>query len=114
MRAFRIDHKAIGVVVPEQAAHIADVVGEAGNDDMGIVIRGHVVVQRAAAQDVVSRQRDQHRVLDIVVERVAVSDAFKRQSRGARHDLHELRLRTEAAAHIGAEKLLQRICRQLR
>ena len=109
------DHKAVFVVVRKQATHIADVVGKAGDDDVRIIIRGQVAVQRATAQDIVARKRDQQRVLDIVVESVAVSNAFKRDARGRGHDLHEVRLlRPEPAAHKGAEKLFQGVCRQLR
>ncbi len=115
LAAGRIDHIAVRIVLLEQAAHIADVVEKAGHDDMRVVVGVDLVVQRAAAQDIVPRQRDQQRVLDIVVERVAVSDAFERHAGGGRHDLHQPCLRgAEAAAHIGAEKLFQRVRRQLR
>ena len=107
--------ETVSVIVPEQAAHIADVVSKAGNDDMRVVVRGEVAVQRASAQDVVGRQRDQQRMLDIVVERVAVADAFERDAGGRGHHLRKLGLRrSEPAAHIGAEEFFQRIRRQLR
>ena len=71
-------------------------------------------MQRAATEDIVSRQGDQERVLDIVVERVAVANAFERDASGVRDHLHQRRLRAEPATHIGAEKLIERICRQFR
>ena len=77
-----VDHKAVLVVFAEQAAHIADVVQQAGDDDMRVIVRAHVGVQRAAAHDVVSRQRDEHGVLDIVIQRVAVADTFQRDAGG--------------------------------
>jgi len=74
-----------------------------------------VVVQRPTAQNIVSGKRYQQRVLDVVVERVAISNAFKRDTSRRRHDFSEKRLRRpEPTAHIGAEKLFQSICRQLR
>ena len=43
---------------------------------MRVILGRHVGVQRPPAQNVVAGERDQHRVLDIVVEGVAVADAF--------------------------------------
>src|SRR5882724_5445294 len=109
-----IDYKTVHVVIPEQAAYITDVVEQAGYDDMGVIIRGQIIVQRATAEDVVSREGHQQRVLDIVVQRVAVSDAFERDASRRRHDLPERLRGPEAAAHIGAEEAFQGIGRQLR
>ena len=82
---------------------------------MRVIVRGHMGVQRTAAENIVARKRDQQRVLDVVIEGVAVSDAFERDAGGRWHHLHQRRLRRpEPAAHIGAKKLLQGICRQLR
>ena len=82
---------------------------------MRIIVRGQGAVQRTAAEDIVSREGDEQRVFDIVVERVAVSDAFERDASGRRHHVHEVRLRRpEPLAHIGAEKLFQGVCRQVR
>src|SRR5207344_1895277 len=72
-----IDYKTVHVVIPEQAAYITDVVEQAGYDDMGVIIRGQIIVQRATAEDVVSCEGHQQRVFDIVIESVAVSDAFE-------------------------------------
>ena len=80
-----------------------------------VVGRGHLAAQGKTAEDIVSYQRDQQRVLDIVVERIAVSEAFKRKPRGVRHILDQRRFRrAKLAAHVGTEKILQRIRRKLR
>ena len=82
---------------------------------MRVVVRGHVGVQRPTAEHIMSRKRYEERVLDVVVESVAISNAFEREASGRWHDLQEVRLRRpEPTAHIGAEKLFQGICRQLR
>ena len=47
-RSAGVDDELVVVVGREEAADIADVVGEAGDDDMGIVGRGHVGLERAA------------------------------------------------------------------
>jgi hypothetical protein len=74
-----------------------------------------MIVQLTAAEDIVSGKRYQQRVLDIVVERVAIANAFEREASGRRHLLHELCLRRpEPTAHIGTEKLFQGVCRQFR
>ena len=110
-----IDHVTIVVVVGKNAAHVTDVVGEAGNDQVRVVGGRHVGVQRAAAQDVVAGQRHQHGVLDVVVERVAVADAFERDARDRGHHLDQPRLRrAEPALHIGGEELAECIGRQFR
>ena len=81
---------------------------------MRVVDRSHVVVQRATAEKIVSRKRYEQRVLDVVVERVAISNAFERDTSRRRHDLSEKRLRRSEPTHIRTEKLFQGICRQLR
>jgi len=70
-------------------------------------------MQRAAAQDIVPRQRDQHRVFDIVVERVAVADAFGGYPRDRWHQVHQVGVRrAEPPSHIAAEEFAERIRRQ--
>jgi hypothetical protein len=110
-----IDEIAVLIVGPKQSAHIADVVSQAGDDHMGIVFGRHMGVQRAAAQDVVPGQCHQHRVLDIVIERVAVADAFQRNPGDRRHHLDEMRLRrAKAAAHVVCEEFAQCVGCKLR
>ena len=72
-------------------------------------------VQRPTAEDIMSGKRYEQRVLDVVVESVAISNALKGYASGRWHYLHQVRmLRPEPAAHIRAEKFFQGICRQLR
>ena len=67
----------------------------------------------AAAQDVVAGERHQHGVLDIVIERVAVADAFDGDPRDRGHHLHELGLRrAEAALHVFAEEFAECVGRK--
>ena len=110
-----IDHIAVSVIARKNAAHIADIVGEGGDDKMGVIGRWHVRVQRPAAQDVVASERHQHGVLDVVVERVAVADALQRDARDRGHDFDQARLRgAEAPFHIGGEERTKRVRRQFR
>ena len=89
--------------------------GQAGDDDMGIVFRRHMGVERAATQDVMAGECDQHGVLDIVIERVAVADAFDGNARDRGHHFDEMGLRgAEPASHVIGQELAQRIGRQLR
>ena len=86
-----IDHVAVLVVSPEQSPDIAYVVGQAGDHDMGVVLDGHVGMQRAPAQDVVAGQRHQHGMFDIVVECVAVADAFESNARDRGYHFDQVR-----------------------
>jgi hypothetical protein len=110
-----IDQKSVVAVLHEDAADIADVVGHTGNDHMRVVGRWHVRMQCPAAQNIVTGERDQHRVLDIVIERVAVADAFQRDARDRRHQLDQAALGLAVSPiHVVGEKVAQRVSRQLR
>ena len=89
----RVDDVAVRPVSLEDAAHVADVMGEAGDDEVRVVVRGRVGEQRAALEDIVARQGDEHGMLDIVVKGVAVADAFEREPRREWNDLGEPRVR---------------------
>jgi hypothetical protein len=72
-------------------------------------------VQRAAAQDVVPGQCHEHSVLDIVIECIAVADAFEGNPGDRRHHLDEMRLRgAKAAAHVVCEEFAQCVGCKLR
>jgi hypothetical protein len=75
-----IDDVAVHVVARKNAAHVADVVRQARHDQVGVVVRRHVRVQRPPAHDVMTGEGHQHGVFDVVVERVAVADAFQRDA----------------------------------
>ena len=69
------DEFVLGVAL-EHAAHEADVVQEAGADEVGVVLGLDSLRQHAPAQDVAADDRHQHRVFEVVVERVASGDAL--------------------------------------
>ena len=71
-----VDHEFVLGVALEHAAHEADVVQEAGADEMGVVLGLDSLLQHPPAKDVAPDDRHQHRVLEIVVERVAPGDAL--------------------------------------
>ena len=66
---------------------------QAGNDEVRIVGRCRRLQQRAPLENIVAGQGDEHRMLDIVVKGIAVSDTFKRQPRGKRNELRQARMR---------------------
>ena len=83
----------IGVVLValDDAADISDVMGEAGQNEVRIVAGRGGPLQRPSNQDVVPDQRNQHGVLDIVIERVAVADALQRQPGGKGKQFGQIR-----------------------
>jgi hypothetical protein len=110
-----VDQKPVFIVLRENAAHIADVVGHACKDEMRVILRRHVGVQRPAAQNVVACQRDQHCVLDVVVERVAVADAFERDTGDRRNQLDQARFGGAVSPlHVAREKSAEGVGRELR
>jgi len=111
--AFGVDDKAVRAVAVENAAHIADVVQHAGDEEMGVIAGIGRRQQRAALHDVVADQRHQHGVFDIMVERVAIADAFQRDLRHERNDFREARMRApEPILHVGGKERAQRFRRQ--
>ena len=68
-------------VALQHAAHEADVVQEAGANEMGIVFGLDTLCQHAPAKNVAADHRHQHRVFVVVVERVASGDALDGASR---------------------------------
>jgi hypothetical protein len=110
-----VDHKAVRVVLHENPAHIADVVRHACNDQVRVILGRHVGMQCSAAQNVVPCKGDQHGVLDIVVQRIAVADAFQSDAGDRRHQLNEAAFRGAVSPlHVLCEKTPECICRQLR
>src|SRR3974390_2794903 len=69
----------------------------------------------SSLQDVKSGKRPQHRMLDVVIEGVAVADAFQRKPGGRWNGLGELGVgRAKPAAHLLGKEGAQRLPRQLR
>src|SRR5215472_13868989 len=75
--AFGVDNIAIFAVTGKNAAHIADVMQQTGDEEVRDIAGIGRSQQGAALHDVIADERDQHRVLDIVIKRIAVADAFK-------------------------------------
>ena len=100
-----VDDETVGAVALEDAAHITDVVQQAGDDKMGEVGRLRRHQQRAALDDVVAGKRHQHGMFDIIVKRVAIADALERKPRHRGDKLGQPRLgRAETAVHMFGEK----------
>jgi hypothetical protein len=110
-----VDDVAVRTVTFEDAAHVADIVGQAGDDEMRVVIRGRVGQERPALEDVMAREGDEHRMFDIVVEGVAVADAFERKPRRERDDLGKAGVRDpEPVFHVVGQKRAKGFRRQAR
>jgi hypothetical protein len=58
---------------------------QAGNDQVRVIAGRHMGSQRAPAQDIVPGEGHEHCMLDIVIERIAVADAFQRDARDRRN-----------------------------
>ena len=85
---------------------------EAGDDEVRIIRRCHRHQQRTTLKDFVAGQSDEHSVLDVVVEGIAIADAIKRQSGGKGDDFGQARMRRpEPILHIGGEKRAESFCR---
>jgi hypothetical protein len=84
---------------------------EACDDEVRIIGRRRRHQQRTTLEDVVPRQSDEHRMLDIVVEGIAVADAFEGQLGGKRDDFGQPRMRRpKPILHIGGQERSQRFC----
>src|SRR6185437_8745136 len=66
----------IAGIAAQYAANIADVVQQAGNDEVGVVGRLDAPRHSQALQYVTAGHRNQPRMLVVVIERVALSNAF--------------------------------------
>ena len=78
------------------------------NDHVRVIVSGHVAVQHTTAEYIVARKRHEERVLQIVIECFAISNALEIGAGGRRHYLCKMRLRgAKSATHIGTEKILQ-------
>jgi hypothetical protein len=77
-----------------------------------IIGRCRRLQKRTTLKDVVASQSDEHRVLDVVVEGIAIPDAFKRQPGGKWNEFRQARMRgSEPILHIGGEERAQSFCR---
>src|SRR5215472_18653669 len=77
-----IDYEMLGGITSADPSHIADVVGQRGENGMSPIAGSDDPLKTASAQYVLNTQGNQRGVLAIVIERVAIGDAFHDQARG--------------------------------
>ena len=77
-----IDHEMLGRVAGADAAHIADIVGQRGENGMAPVAGCDDPLQAPAAQDVLHAKGNQGCVLTIVIERITAADTLDDQPGG--------------------------------
>ena len=79
----RVHDEPIAAVALQDTPDIADVVQQAGDDQVRVVVRLDSLGQHTPAHDVPPDQRDEESMLDVVVEGVALAEAFQRDPRDA-------------------------------
>ena len=110
LSAAGVDDQTVFSVPFDDPADVSDVVREARDDEVRILDRSRVREQRAPLEDVVAGQGYEHRVLDVVIERVAVADALERELRRERNEFGQARIRSpEPILHVGGEERPQRV-----
>ena len=77
------------IVALQNSAYISDVMGQARQDEIRIIACGRRPRHLASHQDVMAGEGDQHGVLDVVIQRVAVADAIQCQSGRERKNFGE-------------------------
>lgn len=76
--AFEVCNIGVIPVALNDASDISDVVGEAGQNEVRVVVGRGGSLQRPS-QDVVTDQRNQHGVFYIVIECIAIPNALQRR-----------------------------------
>ena len=105
LSAAGLDDEAVAPVPFDDPADVADVVRQTGGDEVRIFDRRRIDQHRPPFEDVVAGQGDEHRVLDVVVEGVAVADAFQGELRREGNDFGQARMRApEPILHVGGEE----------
>ena len=69
------DEIGLGIAL-ENTAHIADIVQQAGHDEVIVVDRFNTFTQRPSSENVTVDQGHKHRVLEIMIERIGSAEAF--------------------------------------
>ena len=88
----RVSDVTVGAISFENAPDVANVVHEAGNDEMRIITGKCGNEKGASLHDVLPGQRHEHRVLDVVIEGVAVTRRVERKPGYGWNELSELRM----------------------
>src|SRR5262249_51003864 len=77
-----IDYEMLGGITSADPSHIADVVRQCGENGMSPIAGRDDPVKTTAAKSVLNTKGNQRSVLAIVIERVAVGDAFHDEAGG--------------------------------
>ena len=81
------------LVAMNDTADISDVMGETAQNEVRVVGGRRGALQLPSCQDVVPNQRHEHGMFDVVIERIAVSDALQRQPGGKRQQIRQSGMR---------------------
>jgi len=79
--AVLIDHKGIFRVLFADPADIADVVHQKGDGEVQPVFRFQCFRQQSPPDDLLTAERHHHGMVDVMIERIGIADAFKHQPR---------------------------------
>ncbi len=105
LSAVCINDVTINSVALEDTAHVADVVHQAGDDQVCVVAWRRLGEQRAPDKNVMSGKRHQHGVFDVVIKRIAVGNALERELGRERDQLGQAGMRRPASpVHFGREE----------
>src|SRR6202040_3596519 len=108
--AVNVGDKVTGGVTLNDATNISDVMSKARQNEIGVVGRGGQPLQVTPDQDVMADKRDQHRVFDVVIQRIAVADAFQRKLGREWQQFGELGMgRAEPATRFRSQECTQRL-----
>ena len=100
-----VHHEILGCVAGAGAPDIADVVDQRGQYGMGPIAGCDDPLDAPAAQDVLDAERDEHGVLDIVIERVAAGDALDDEPGRLIQSGGQVRLLVAIASAVGLRQV---------
>ena len=100
-----VDDDAIGRIPSAYAAHIADVMHQAGEQEMHGVGRVDLQMDSLSFQDFPAHLSDEDRVFEVVIQGVADANALDRQARGV---FDNLEIATVAVTESPLELIRQR------
>src|SRR6267378_2516308 len=113
--AVNVGNKVTSGIALNDATNISDVMSKTRQNKIGVVARGRRTLQMTPDQDVMADKRDQHRVFDVVIQRIAVADAFQRKLCREWQQFGELGMgRAKPAARFRSQERTQRLRHHLR
>ena len=100
-----IDDVAVFAVSRENASHETDVMKKACSNEVGVITGRRRCEQRSPFHDVVPNERYQHRMFDIVIKSIAVTDALESET-GCRLETSNKACarRSKSATHMGCQE----------